>query len=56
MSCPCEDFYLNVVIRKTSKMCYHLISKILADKLDYYEEIKVEDKRFDELMKDWKQI
>ncbi len=54
--CPCEDFYLNVVTRKTAKMCYHLLSKILAENLQFFEEIKVEDERYDELMKDWKQL
>jgi len=53
--CTCDDFYMKVVIKKTAKMCYHLLSKILADYLDYYEEINVEDERFNELMKDWKQ-
>ncbi|NVM54690.1 MAG: hypothetical protein HWN66_13380 [Candidatus Helarchaeota archaeon] len=53
--CPCDDFYVKVVIKKTAKMCYHLLSKILADHLDYYEEFTVEDERYDELMKDWKQ-
>ena len=28
--CPCEDFYLSVVTRKTAKMCYHLLAKILS--------------------------
>ena len=54
--CPCEDFYLKVVIKKTAKMCYHLLSKILAESLDYYEEIRIEDERYDSLMYDWKQL
>jgi len=54
--CSCDDFYLNIVIRKTAKMCYHLLSKVLATALEYYEEIIVEDERYDQLMKDWKQI
>ncbi len=53
--CPCEDFYLSVVLRKTAKMCYHLLAKVLAEKLDYYEELTVEDERFDKLMKEWKE-
>jgi len=54
--CPCDDFYLSVVIRKTAKMCYHLLSKVLATAFEYYEEITVEDERYDQLMKDWKEI
>ncbi|MHA1129224.1 MAG: hypothetical protein ACTSQI_10240 [Candidatus Helarchaeota archaeon] len=54
--CPCEDFYLNVVNRKSTKMCYHLLSKILAETLHFFEEIHVEDERYEELMKDWKKL
>ncbi len=53
--CPCEDFYLNVVVRKNAKMCYHLLSQVLAENLEYYEKITVEDARYDELLNDWKQ-
>lgn len=52
--CPCDDFYVKVVVQKSSKICYHLLSKILAEALDYYEVIAVEDERYNELMKDWK--
>ncbi|MHA1648779.1 MAG: hypothetical protein ACTSYB_01195 [Candidatus Helarchaeota archaeon] len=54
--CPCEDFYVKVVIKKTVKMCYHLLAKILADSLDFYDEIPIEDERYDDLMRDWKQF
>ncbi|MHA1265132.1 MAG: hypothetical protein ACTSRS_07845 [Candidatus Helarchaeota archaeon] len=54
--CNCEDFYVKVVIQKTAKLCYHLLSKLLADYLGYYEEIIVEDERYTELMKDWKRF
>ena len=54
--CACEDFYLNVVIRKSAKLCYHLLSKIFAEYFQNYETIQVEDERFDQLMRDWKQF
>jgi predicted nucleic acid-binding Zn finger protein len=54
--CSCEDFYLNVVVRKAAKMCYHLLSKVLATTFEEYEQITVEDERYDQLMKDWKRI
>ena len=54
--CSCEDFYLNVVVRKFTKMCYHLLSKVLATTFEEYEKITVEDARYEQLMKDWKQI
>ena len=52
--CNCEDFYVKIVVQKTAKMCYHLLSKILAEYLDYYETFNVEDERYDELMDEWK--
>jgi predicted nucleic acid-binding Zn finger protein len=54
--CSCEDFYLNVVVRKTAKMCYHLLSKVLATTFEDYEQITVEDDRYEQLMNDWKRI
>jgi predicted nucleic acid-binding Zn finger protein len=54
--CSCEDFYLNVVVRQTAKMCYHLLSKVLATTFEDYEQITVEDDRYEQLMKDWKRI
>lgn len=52
--CNCEDFYVKVVIKKAARMCYHLLSKVLAENLDYYEKFTVEDERYDELMEEWK--
>ncbi|NVM29165.1 MAG: hypothetical protein HWN65_10010 [Candidatus Helarchaeota archaeon] len=52
--CNCEDFYVKVVIKKAARMCYHLLSKVLAENLNYYEKFTVEDERYDELMEEWK--
>ena len=52
--CACNDFYVKVVIKKAAKMCYHLLSKILADNLEYFEKFTVEDERYDKLMIEWK--
>ena len=54
--CNCEDFYVKVVVQKSAKICYHLLAKILADNFEYYEEIRVEDERYEHLMKDWKRF
>ncbi|HDN74245.1 MAG TPA: hypothetical protein ENG16_04395, partial [Archaeoglobus sp.] len=34
--CSCDDFYINVVIRKKSKFCYHVLAKRLAEALNLY--------------------
>ena len=54
--CSCDDFYVKVVVQKNAKMCYHLLSKLLGEALGNYEQINVEDERYDELMRDWKQL
>ncbi|MHA1409628.1 MAG: hypothetical protein ACTSQY_04855 [Candidatus Odinarchaeia archaeon] len=54
--CNCEDFYLNVVIRKKTKYCYHILSKIIGEALGLFEIIKVEDEKYDMLMNEWKTI
>ena len=52
--CSCQDFYIKVVIQQEIKFCYHLLAKILAESLDVYTEIRVEDNRFFDLMENWK--
>jgi predicted nucleic acid-binding Zn finger protein len=54
--CSCQDFYLNVVVRKKNKYCYHILSKTIAEALNLFEEIKIEDSKYDILMKEWEKI
>ncbi|MHA1836235.1 MAG: hypothetical protein ACTSYQ_04855 [Candidatus Odinarchaeia archaeon] len=54
--CGCDDFYINVVVRKKDIMCYHILSKILSEALGLYEEINVEDSKYDIFMSEWKMI
>lgn len=51
--CTCADFYFNVIIRKRQELCYHLLSKILAENLNYYEEFEVDDGMYDIFMREW---
>jgi len=49
--CSCDDFYLNVIIRRKSVSCYHLLAKVLADALDIYESVELNDDAFLPLMR-----
>jgi predicted nucleic acid-binding Zn finger protein len=52
--CQCDDFYINVVIRKRSKLCYHLFAQALAEHLNNYETFEVPDSDFIRLNNEWK--
>lgn len=52
--CQCDDFYINVVIRKRSKICYHLFAQALAERLGNYETYEVPDSDYIRLNNEWK--
>jgi predicted nucleic acid-binding Zn finger protein len=52
--CQCDDFYINVVIRKRSKICYHLFAQALAERLGNFEVYEVPDSDFIRLNNEWK--
>mgnify|MGYP005831076091 CR=1 FL=1 len=54
--CSCEDFYINVVLRRSVKYCYHILAKKLAEALKSFEEIKVEDTKYERFMCEWRKI
>ncbi|MHA1582377.1 MAG: hypothetical protein ACTSYM_07810 [Candidatus Baldrarchaeia archaeon] len=44
--CSCDDFYFNVVTRKKRQMCYHILARRLAEVLNLYQVVKLEDDLF----------
>lgn len=54
--CNCDDFYLNVVIRRNAFMCYHLLAKQLAEALSIYDTYVVSDEEYEPLIREWKEI
>ncbi|MFX0068638.1 MAG: hypothetical protein ACFFA1_05255 [Promethearchaeota archaeon] len=52
--CSCEDFYMSVVVRKRSPLCYHILSKMFAEMLGLFSTYKVHDDRYNELIKEWR--
>jgi predicted nucleic acid-binding Zn finger protein len=49
--CSCDDFYLNVVIRRRLPCCYHLLAKVMADALELYESVSTNDGKYLTLMR-----
>ncbi|MEM2109671.1 MAG: hypothetical protein QW327_04205 [Candidatus Odinarchaeota archaeon] len=54
--CGCEDFYINVVLRKNAIVCYHILARRIAEALGCFEEIKVEDNKYEKFMCEWRKI
>jgi predicted nucleic acid-binding Zn finger protein len=50
--CGCDDFYLNVIIRKRHASCYHVLAKLIAEALGTYESVTSNDDRYLPLMMD----
>ncbi len=54
--CTCDDFHVNVVLKKNSDVCYHILAKMLAEILNLYNTYSIEDENYPEMMEEWKQI
>jgi predicted nucleic acid-binding Zn finger protein len=54
--CDCEDFYINVIVKRTADLCYHILAQILAEALKTYAEIRVDDMMYDTLRTEWEML
>jgi predicted nucleic acid-binding Zn finger protein len=54
--CDCEDFYINVIVKRSADLCYHILAQALAQSLDIYTEIRVDDMRYDALRAEWDKL
>lgn len=52
--CQCDEFYINVVIRRKSELCYHILAQAIAEKIGKYESFEVPDSDFIRLNAEWK--
>lgn len=46
MYCSCSDFYLNSVVRKKVDACYHILARILAEFLGFYDVLYASDDEY----------
>ncbi len=51
--CDCDDFYLNVVIRGESDICYHLIAQAIAEALGFFTLIELPDELYERFIEAW---
>jgi predicted nucleic acid-binding Zn finger protein len=51
--CMCDDFYLNVVIRRSDSACYHIIAQMLAEATSKFDKIAEHDEKYDLFMHEW---
>jgi predicted nucleic acid-binding Zn finger protein len=49
--CSCQDFYKNVVIKKKQPFCKHIIAQAIAEVLNEFNIIEIEDDKFGSLIK-----
>ncbi|NHI93573.1 MAG: hypothetical protein EAX96_13885 [Candidatus Lokiarchaeota archaeon] len=55
--CNCNDFYINVISKNKYDACYHLLAKVLSEKLgNKYKVWKLKDDRYINLMNEWKSL
>jgi predicted nucleic acid-binding Zn finger protein len=52
--CQCDDFYINVVIRRKANLCYHILAQAIAERLGRFEKFEVPDNDFIRLNSEWK--
>jgi predicted nucleic acid-binding Zn finger protein len=54
--CDCEDFYINVIVKRRAEVCYHILAKILAAALGIFSEVRVDDMSYDILRAEWESL
>jgi len=54
--CDCEDFYINVIVKRTVELCYHILAQIIAEALGTFSEIRVDDMMYDTLRDEWEKL
>jgi predicted nucleic acid-binding Zn finger protein len=52
--CQCDDFYINVVIRRKTTACYHILAQAIAERLGKFENFVASDSDFIRLNSEWK--
>ena len=48
--CECRDYQIRVLSRGEKTMCYHILAKIIGEKLHHYNIKKISNKEYDELI------
>lgn len=51
--CSCKDFLFNALYRREVPSCYHLLAREIAERAEKFEEVKVKDELYSNLMDKW---
>jgi len=54
--CDCEDFYINVIVKRRAETCYHILARILAEALNTFSVIRVDDMLYETLNAEWEAL
>jgi predicted nucleic acid-binding Zn finger protein len=54
--CDCDDFYINVIVKRRAETCYHILAKILAESISIFQELRVDDMNYEALRQEWDEI
>jgi predicted nucleic acid-binding Zn finger protein len=54
--CDCEDFYINVIVKRRADVCYHILAKSLAEALEVFSEVRVDDMSYETLRAEWETL
>ncbi|MHA1868128.1 MAG: hypothetical protein ACTSVB_10985 [Candidatus Heimdallarchaeaceae archaeon] len=48
--CDCRDFYMRIINRNNDEPCYHLLAKIIGEKLNLYQEQEMGEIEYNSLI------
>ena len=51
--CSCKDFLFTALLRKEAPACYHLLAREIAERIEQFEKIIIDDNMYQEYMKKW---
>jgi len=54
--CSCDDFYINVISRRSASFCYHLLAQAIAEKTGKYDVFNVSDEEGEKLEEEWRRV
>jgi len=54
--CSCDDFYINVISRRSAPLCYHLLAQAIAERTGKYDVFSVSDEEGERLEEEWRRV
>lgn len=54
--CSCDDFYVNVISRRSAPLCYHLLAQAIAERVGKYDVFEVSDEEGERLEEEWRRV